>query len=89
MGGLAYSAIAPSGSAMSEPARDKFLDSFYDKTDPALPAAERERQAKAALKLHMTRLSHAAARARSKAARANSEAIHAEAEVIAASADTV
>lgn len=56
-----------SGSAISAPARERFLDRF---TKPAPPgetedqAAERIRQGRAALRLHMTRLSQKAAAAR-------------------------
>ena len=74
---------------MTEAARSKFWQSFYDQTDPELPEAERQRQAEAARKLHMTRLSHRAAQARSRAAAAHSDAVRAEAEVIAASGDAV
>lgn len=43
----------PSGAAMTDKARRTFLDSFYEKTDPALPEAERRRQADAAFRAHM------------------------------------
>lgn len=79
----------PSGTAMTAKARSAFRQKFYNATDPDLPEAERQRQAAAAYRLHMTRLSHRAALARSRAARAQSEAIEAEAEVIAASGDAV
>lgn len=69
----------PSGTAMTEQARRTFWDSFYDRTDPELPEAERQRQAAAARKLHMTRLSHRAALARQRAAVAVQDAIVAEA----------
>lgn len=85
MGGLARSAKAPSGTAISAPARRKFLDGFYDATDPALPPEERQRQANAALKLHMTRLARKAARARKTAAAATAEALDAVDELLAAS----
>jgi hypothetical protein len=71
LGGLARVASAPSGSAMTAPARRAFRDSFYRNTDPALPDAERQRQAEAAYKAHMLQLSRKAkaARARKSAAR--------------------
>lgn len=84
MGGLARSASAPSGAAVSAPARAAFLQSFYDKTDPSLPEEERQRQAEAARRLHMTRLSRKAAAARREAASAAAEAARAtEAELAA------
>ena len=79
----------PSGTAMTEKARSAFWQSFYDRTDSALPEAERERQASAARRLHMTRLSHKAALARRRLATAQRDAVQAEAEVIAASGDAV
>jgi hypothetical protein len=69
----------PSGTAMTEKARSKFWQSFYDATDPSLPEAERQRQADAARRLHMTRLSQKAALKRQRAAAAITEAIRAEA----------
>lgn len=88
MGGLARSASAPSSSAMTEAARSAFRDSFYDKTDPGLPEEERQRQADAARRLHMTRLSHLAAKKRQEAARAAQEALEAtEAELAALRGD--
>lgn len=88
MGGLARSAQAPSGTAVSEPARNAFWQSFYDRTDPALPEKERVRQADAARQLHMTRLSRLAAKKRTAAARAAAEAREAsEAELAALRAD--
>ncbi len=39
-------------------ARRTFLDSFLDAIPTDLPAKERERRAKAALRLHMRRLAH-------------------------------
>jgi hypothetical protein len=86
---LARSAQEPSGTAMTEKARTTFWQRFYDQTDPQLPEAERQRQADAARRLHMTRLSHRAAIARSRLAAAHTAAIQAEAEVIAASGDAV
>lgn len=79
----------PSGTAMTEKARSKFWQSFYDQTDPGLPEAERVRQADAARRLHMTRLSHKAVLARQRLAAAHTAAVEAEAEVIAASGDAV
>lgn len=61
---LTRSSRAPSGSAISAPAREAFLDKFYDQTDPELPEEERQRQARAALKLHMSNLSIKGVRAR-------------------------
>ena len=86
---LTRAAREPSGTAMTAQARKTFWDSFYNQTDPALPDAERRRQADAAQRLHMTRLSHRAAIKRSRAARAHSDAVQAEAEAIAASGDAV
>ncbi len=79
----------PSGTAMTEKARSRFWESFYDATDPSLPEAERQRQAEAARRLHMTRLSQRAALKRRRAAAAVSDAIRAEAELIAADGDAV
>lgn len=73
---------------MTEQARRTFRQSFYDKTDPELPHAERQRQAEAAYKLHMTRLSHRAAVARRRAAASMAEAAEAI-DQLAASADAV
>lgn len=88
MGGLARSASAPSGAAVSERARSAFWQGFYDRTDPELPHEERERQANAARKLHMLKLSRKAAAARRKAAEAAAEAREAsEAEIAALRAD--
>lgn len=86
---LARVAQEPSGTAMTNKARSAFWQSFYDRTDEQLPAAERVRQADAARRLHMTRLSHKAALARQRLAVAQRNAIRAEAEVIAASGDAV
>lgn len=83
MAALARVAQEPSGTAMTERARRSFRDSFYDRTDPELPHAERQRQADAAYKLHMTRLSHRAALARQRATAAVQSAIQAEAEAVA------
>lgn len=74
---------------MTEQARRTFRDSFYENTDPALPEAERRRQAEAAYRLHMTRLSHKAAIKRQRLGAAQREAIQAEAEVIVASGNAV
>lgn len=79
----------PSGTAMTAKARSKFWQSFYDETDEQLPEAERVRQADAARRLHMTRLSHKAALTRKRLASAQTAAVEAEAEVIAASGDAV
>lgn len=85
---LARVSQEPSGTAMTETARRTFRDSFYDKTDPELPHEERQRQAQAAYKLHMTRLSHKASRARQRGAAALQEATEALDE-LAACADAV
>lgn len=85
---LARVAKEPSGTAMTERARSKFRDSFYDATDPELPEPERRRQADAAYRLHMTRLSRRAALARQRAAAAMQEAHEALTE-LAESADAV
>ncbi len=74
---------------MTDKARSAFWRSFYDRTDPELPEAERQRQAEAARKLHMTRLSHKAALKRRRLQDAQHEAIEAEASVIAAHGDAV
>ena len=77
----------PSGTAMTDKARRTFRESFFDATDPELPEPERRRQADAAYRLHMTRISHRAALARKRRAEAMREwraAIPAEAEMIAA-----
>ena len=74
---------------MTQPARDAFWAGFYERTDPALPERERQRQAEAARKLHMTRLSQRAALARKRAGQAVADAIEAEAAVIAASGNAV
>jgi hypothetical protein len=79
----------PSGTAMTEKARSAFWQSFYDRTDPELPEAERVRQADAARRLHMTRLSHKATLTRQRLAKAQTAAIQAEAEAIAASGNAV
>lgn len=85
---LSRVAQAPSGTAMTDKARSKFRQSFYDRTDPQLPEGERQRQADAAYRLHMTRLSQRAAVARRRAAAAMQEALDASAE-LAASADAL
>lgn len=74
---------------MTAQARSAFLQKFYDQTDPDLPEAERQRQAEAAKRLHMTRLSHRAALTRRRAAAAHQAAAQAEAEVIAARGNAV
>lgn len=78
----------PSGTAMTQRARDTFWQRFYDQTDPDLPEAERQRQAAAARRLHMTRLSRRAAAARGKAAEAVQELAEVASE-LAANADAV
>jgi hypothetical protein len=88
---LARSAREPSGTAMLEAANRAFRDSFAlghecsmcagITIDQTLPAAERERQAGAAYKLHMTRLALRASAARRKAANARRVAERAEAEL--------
>lgn len=83
---LARVAQEPSGIAMTDKARSAFRQSFYDRTDPGLPEAERQRQADAAYRLHMTRLSHKATLARKRwaaAQRARRAATKAEAEFAA------
>lgn len=73
----------PSGTAMTDKARRSFRQSFYDATDPELSEADRQRQADAAYRLHMTRISHRATLARKHRAEAMREwraAIPAEAE---------
>lgn len=65
---LSRSAAEPSGTAMTETARKTFRDSFDTRHECAmcgtveisqsLPAADRRRQAEAAYRAHMTRLSH-------------------------------
>ena len=85
---LARSAQEPSGTAMTEKARSTFRDSFYEATDPELPEPERRRQADAAYRLHMTRLSHRAAKTRQRAAAAMQEAHEALTE-LAENADAV
>ena len=87
MGGLARSATAPSGAAVSAPARTAFWNSFYERTDAGLPEEERQRQATAARKLHMTRLSRLAAQKRQQAARTAAEAAEATAAELAAIRD--
>lgn len=89
MGGLARSAAAPSGAAVSAPARSAFWRSFYDQTDPALPEAERVRQANAARRLHMIKLSRKAAAARTLAAKAARDAVEATAAELAAVRDDI
>lgn len=57
----------PSGAAMTAKARATFEQSFYDRTDPALPHEERLRQARALKSLHYTELSRRAVIARRQA----------------------
>lgn len=57
---LARSAREPSGAAMLEKARETFRRSFYDATDPALPEAERQRQAEAGRRLYYSKLAQRA-----------------------------
>lgn len=64
---LTRSSREPSGAAMTERARRKFTDSFYEKTDPALPEAERRRQADAAYRAHMRSIARRPAVMRRKA----------------------
>jgi hypothetical protein len=92
IGGLSTVALAPSASAVSAPARKAFLQKFYDATDPSLPPEERERQAAAARKAHMTRLSYLAVKKRRIAAEARKAANAAVDELaaeLAADADPV
>jgi hypothetical protein len=58
------------GADISAPARAARLRKYYDSTDPSLPPPERQRQADAALRRDMTRLSLRAAKARRAAAAA-------------------
>lgn len=44
------------GAAMTAAARSAFLDRFYRQTDENLPEEERQRQAQAALRAHMSRI---------------------------------
>jgi hypothetical protein len=85
---LARVAREPSGTAMTERARSAFWNSFYERTDPALPEADRQRQAAAARRLHYTRLSAKAALARRRASAAMRDAEDVLGE-LAASADAV
>jgi hypothetical protein len=66
---------------MLEKANRVFRDSFYQATDATLPEPERRRQAAAAYRLHMTRISLKAAKARKAAAAARAIAEGAEAEL--------
>jgi hypothetical protein len=66
---LSRSAVTP-GHEISAPARKARLQKYYDETDPSLPPAERQRQADAALRRDMTRLSLRASQARRAAASA-------------------
>jgi ribosomal protein S20 len=50
---LTRSSREPSGAGMTEKARQSFMRSWYDRTDPRLPEAERRRQADAAYRAHM------------------------------------
>jgi len=83
---LARVAREPSGTAMTDKARSAFRRSFYDQTDPGLPEADRQRQADAAYRLHMTRLSHRAALTRRREAEAARAAARAAAELRGADA---
>lgn len=82
------SAREPSGEAMTETARRTYRDSFavrHDcklcgtvEIDQSLPAAERRRQADAAYRAHMTRLSHRREVMRRRAAQATAAAEEAD-----------
>lgn len=65
MGALAQQALHDTR-VTSEPGRSTFLKGFEKRVDPAeeLPPEERARRAKAALRLHMTRLALRSAEAR-------------------------
>jgi len=54
---LIRSSREPDGAKMTEKARTAFRQSFYDRTDPALPHHERQRQADAAYRVHMRSIS--------------------------------
>lgn len=85
---LSKIAQAPSGTALTEAARRAFLDKFYDATDPALPEAERQRQADAARRAHFARLGYRSAVARRRAREATESAAEAAAD-LARRADAV
>lgn len=87
LGGLARVAAAPSGTAMTESARRAFRDSFFDRTDPDLPQAERQRQADAAYKAHMLALSRKAKEARAR--RREAALLRNAADVLLARADAL
>lgn len=88
---LARSAAEPSGTAMTERARQTFRDSFLTRHQcdmcglveipEGAPDAERQRRADAAYSAHMTRLSQRAAVSRRRAAGHLAEADQAEAEL--------
>jgi hypothetical protein len=52
------------GREMTAKARKAFADSFYDKTDPSLPHAERLRRAEHLRRAHYSRMALASAKAR-------------------------
>lgn len=64
---LARVAQEPSGAAMTARARQVFADSFFERTDPALPDQERRRQAAALKRAHYLKLSRQAVAARQRA----------------------
>jgi hypothetical protein len=68
MGGFARA--AKYGPEVTKPARKAFIERFVDEVDPdrVLPEDERNRRARAALQVHMTRLNLASVKARRKAA---------------------
>lgn len=66
LGGLTTSAL---GHTDTGPARRAFLDRFYAGVPEDLPAAERDRRAAAARRLHFARLALKSSRARSKKGR--------------------
>jgi hypothetical protein len=78
---LARIAKEPSGAAMLVKANQAFRDSFYEATDEELPEKERQRQADAAYRLHMSRLALRASAARKRAAAERQAAREAEAEL--------
>lgn len=64
IGAYASWAKTPDVAARMKPANDARLRKFFDATDPALPDAERERMAEAALKAHMRSLAAKSAKVR-------------------------
>jgi hypothetical protein len=66
------------GADISQPARDAFLESFVPPPREGVSDAERERQAKAALKLHMAELGRLSGRARRRATEAAEDAARVE-----------